>query len=424
MNVTILRRITRGCSPYICALALILAALSAACGSDAPTPGTAAAPATEGSVATDREALVAFYNAMDGDNWTNNANWLSEAPLAEWHGVHTNSKGRVFNVRLTDNQLSGELPSELGNLTYLIILGTMDNQVSGEIPVELASLAYLASLELHGNQLSGEIPPELGSLSSLGSLRLEDNQFSGEIPPELGSLSNLEWLALDFNQLTGEIPSELGSLSNLEFLQLGYNQLTGEIPSELGRLSNLKRMELGGNDLSGEIPSELGRLSNLELLHLDGNQLTGCIPGGLRGVQYSDVDRIGLPFCGETATDPTDTSAATPTPEWDSTVTFTVVHNVSPKTHVLEIPVEKCTGLTFDLTATEVVYLSHTSPDGKSGDWGNYLTLSYFTDWREAGGIYQLEVRRKYGETTPSEVTVSYRVEPLPANYQCDPADQ
>ena len=240
----------------------------------------------------------------------------------------------------------------------------------------------------------------LGSLSSLGSLRLEDNQFSGEIPPELGSLSNLEWLALDFNQLTGEIPSELGSLSNLEFLQLGYNQLTGEIPSELGRLSNL------------------------ELLHLEGNQLTGCIPGGLRGLQNSDVDRIGLPFCGETATDPTDTSAATPAPEWDSTVTFTVVHNVSPKTHVLEIPVEKCTGLTFDLTATEVVYLSHTSPDGKSGDWGNYLTLSYFTDWREAGGIYQLEVRRKYGETTPSEVTVSYRVEPLPANYQCDPADQ
>ena len=207
-------------------------------------------------------------------------------------------------MRLTDNQLSGELPPELGNLTYLIILGTMDNQVSGEIPVELGNLPYLAALELHGNQLSGEIPPELGSLS------------------------------------------------------------------------NLEELGLGGNDLSGEIPSELGRLSNLELLHLDGNQLTGCIPGGLRGVQYSDVDRIGLPFCGETATDPTDTSAATPTPEWDSTVTFSVVHNVSPKTHVLEIPVEKCTGLTFDLTATEVVYLSHTSPDGKTGDWGNYLTLS------------------------------------------------
>ena len=243
-------------------LALALTAALAACGSDAPstsqrvhgasTSGTAAAPATEGaesesgppqgSVATDREVLVAFYNAMDGDNWTNNTNWLSEAPLAEWHGVHTNSDGRVFNVRLTDNQLSGELPSELGSLTYLIILGTKDNQVSGEIPVELANLPYLASIELHGNQLSGEIPPELGSLHRLGSVRLEDNQFSGEIPPELGSLSTLEFLHLDGNQLTGEIPPELGGLSSL------------------------KRLRLGGNDLSGEIPPELGSLSNLEIL--------------------------------------------------------------------------------------------------------------------------------------------------------------
>ena len=228
----ILRRITRGCPLHICALALILATLTAACGSDAPstspTSGTAAAPATEGagsesappqgSVATDREVLVAFYNAMDGDNWTNNTNWLSEAPLAEWHGVHTNSNGRVFNVRLTDNQLSGELPSELGSLTYLIILGTKDNQVSGEIPVELANLNYLAALELHGNQLSGEIPPELGSLPRLGSVRLEDNQFSGEIPSELGSLSTLEFLHLDGNQLTGEIPPELGGLSSLKRL--------------------------------------------------------------------------------------------------------------------------------------------------------------------------------------------------------------
>ena len=214
--MTILRRITRGSPLHIWVLALILAALSAACGSgapsDSPTSGSAAAPATDGaesesgpplgSVATDREVLVAFYNAMDGDNWTNNTNWLSEAPLGEWHGVHTNSNGRVFNVRLTDNQLSGELPSELGSLSYLIILGTKDNQVSGEIPVELANLPYLAALELHGNQLSGEIPPELGSLPRLDSVRLEDNQFSGEIPSELGRLSNLEFLHLDGNQLT------------------------------------------------------------------------------------------------------------------------------------------------------------------------------------------------------------------------------
>ena len=155
----------------------------------------------------------------------------------------------------------------------------------------------------------------------------------------------------------------------------------------------------------------------------------GYCSGGLRGVEVSDVEDIGLPFCRETAKDSTDTPAATPTPEWDSTVTFSLVHNVdqgiSPKTHVLEIPMEKCSGLVFDLTATEVVYVSDTSPDGERGDWGHKTTLGpHFTDSREAEGIYQLEVKRKYGETTPSEVTVSYRVGPLPPSYQCDPADQ
>ena len=104
---------------------------------------------------------------MDGDNWTNNANWLSEAPLDEWHGFGTNSNGRVFHLRLTDNQLSGELPAELGSLSYLIILGAKDSNLSGDIPVELGNLTYLAILELDGNQLSWEIPPELGGLRSI-----------------------------------------------------------------------------------------------------------------------------------------------------------------------------------------------------------------------------------------------------------------
>ena len=30
---------------------------------------------------SDRDALVAFYNATDAPNWTNNANWLSDKPI-------------------------------------------------------------------------------------------------------------------------------------------------------------------------------------------------------------------------------------------------------------------------------------------------------------------------------------------------------
>ena len=75
--------------------------------------------------------------------------------------------------------------------------------------------------------MTGEIPTELGNLSNLQGLSLWGNQLTGEIPTELGSLSNLETLDLGGNQLTGEIPTELGSLSNLE-RWLGGNLGEGE----------------------------------------------------------------------------------------------------------------------------------------------------------------------------------------------------
>ena len=146
------------------------------------------------SAETDREALVALYNATDGDNWDQNENWLSDAPLDEWAGVETDEDGRVTTLAFIEGDLRGELPAELGSLAYLEILILSEDELSGEIPPELGSLAYLKKLVLHDNQLSGEIPPELGNLASLEQLRLNDNQLSGEIPPELGRLANLEQL--------------------------------------------------------------------------------------------------------------------------------------------------------------------------------------------------------------------------------------
>jgi hypothetical protein len=95
----------------------------------------------------------------------------------------------------------------------------------------------LFSLEL--NQLSGEIPPEIGSLTSLMGIYLSSNQLSGEIPPEIGSLRKLEHLYLHWNRLSGPIPPEIGNLSNLQSLYLHCNRLSGEIPTELGGLTNL-----------------------------------------------------------------------------------------------------------------------------------------------------------------------------------------
>ena len=229
----------------------------------------------------DQPALVALYNATGGANWANNDGWLTNAPVGHWQGVTTDSQGRVTELNLTSNQLKGEIPPELANLTNLRLLALGGNELTGPIPTWLGGLTNLEELYLWENELTGTIPAELGSLVNLKELWLPNNQLTGEIPAELGSLSNLELLSLSANQLTGEIPAELGSLTNLGKLHLWENELTGTIPAELGSLTNLELLSLSANQLTGEIPAELGSLTNLGKLHLWDNELTGAIPAEL-----------------------------------------------------------------------------------------------------------------------------------------------
>ncbi len=230
---------------------------------------------------TDREVLIALYNATDGDNWSYNTNWLSDKPLDQWYRVRTDSTGSVTWLYL-NNGLTGSIPSELGQLQNLEYLNLSENEgLTGSIPPELGQLTDLEKLLLTHNQLTGSIPSELGQLVNLRTLQLNDNLLTGSIPSELGQLQNLGRWLLNNNRLTGPIPSELGELSNLVIWLLNNNQLTGSIPSELGQLTSLYWWDLSGNNLTGEIPIELENLHSLELLYLSGNDFTGDIPPGL-----------------------------------------------------------------------------------------------------------------------------------------------
>ena len=226
----------------------------------------------------DWRALVALYKATDGDNWTSNRNWLSDRPLGEWYRVYTNEQGRVVRLELWGNELSGSIPSKLGDLANLSYLHLGDNQLSGSIPSELGNFTKLWALHLGNNQLSGSIPESIGNLTNLESLGVSYNQLSGSIPSELGNLKKLERLDLGGNHLTGPIPEFFGNFTKLRVLSLGGNQLSGSIPSELGNLTDLEWLTLHFNQLSGSIPSELGNLTDLELLWLRGNHLTGFVP--------------------------------------------------------------------------------------------------------------------------------------------------
>ena len=166
----------------------------------------------QGSAETDRAALVAVYRATGGDDWTDNANWLSDAPLRDWHGVETNEQGLVTGLRLGGwDETAREY---------------IGNGLTGSLPSELGALSHLQWLEIGGNGgLTGPIPAALGNLANLESLFLQENRLTGPIPAALGRLGNLGWLGLDGNELTGSIPADLGNLKNLRGLTLTGNGL-------------------------------------------------------------------------------------------------------------------------------------------------------------------------------------------------------
>lgn len=250
------------------------------------------------------EALIAFYNATNGDSWINNAGWNEDENPCTWFGVGC-MEGYVSQITLVNNNLSGELPSELGNLpmlkhlvlnqnqltgtipseignlTQMQQLSLFNNQLDGELPVTIGNLTSLEELNLSANQLSGAIPSTIGNLSNLTDLYLNQNRLNGILPPELGNLTNLTVLNLSTNQLYGTLPPELGNLSNLESLDLRVNNISGEIPASFGDLDSLRNLYLGFNLLSGSVPSVLGQLSNLIILQLSSNQLSGTIPAEL-----------------------------------------------------------------------------------------------------------------------------------------------
>jgi Leucine-rich repeat (LRR) protein len=130
--------------------------------------------------AQEREALIALYNATQGDRWTNNSGWKTPPlhtdgfamPGTEdsWYGITAGSN--VNALHLDTNYLDGPIPPELGNLGNLTYFFLQNNQLSGPIPPELGNLSNLQEFFIFNNKLSGPIPPELGTMRILQYVRL------------------------------------------------------------------------------------------------------------------------------------------------------------------------------------------------------------------------------------------------------------
>lgn len=193
---------------------------------------------------SERNALIALYNATGGASWNNSANWLN-SDESTWFGV-TVEGCHVTSIDIPFNNLTGTIPPEIVNLTEL------------------------RHLILHDNQLTGNIPSFLGSLFNLETLTIQWNNFTGTIPPELGNLSKIKTFDICCNALTGVVPKQLGNLLSAEIFKIQLNQLSGNVPTELSSLTNLKWFDIGFNDLSGTVAD----YPAIEQVYISGNNFS------------------------------------------------------------------------------------------------------------------------------------------------------
>ena len=280
----------------------------------------------------DRAALEILYRATGGDDWNDNTNWLSDEPLEEWYGVGIRN-GRVDDLRLRDNNLTGHIPAAIGLLDDLFILDLANNALTGPIPPSIGRLVRMRDLTLRDNEgMDGPLPPAMGGLAGLEYLNLSNTALTGPLPETFANLTverfyhartglcvprslaawyetlgnndplpcipetgDREVLVTLYDETGGPEWGRSGNWRTDESLNTWYgvttdeegyiteifmpwNRLTGSIPPELGDLLRLERLALYGNDLSGPIPPEIGKLTALRRLSLSSNELEGPIP--------------------------------------------------------------------------------------------------------------------------------------------------
>ena len=200
---------------------------------------------------------------------------------------------------LDNNQLTGEIPTELGNLSNLQWLYLGGNLLTGCVPDGLRDVPNndIVSLGLpfcsEQACVSGGAVVDAtntGLVSDCGILLAARDTLAGTAALNWSADTPIaDWTGVALGETSGRVT---------EILLVGMG-LDGKIPKQLGSLANLQSLDLSDNKLTGTIPTELGSLANLQELYLGGNLLTGCVPDGLRDVPNNDIARLGLPFCSE-----------------------------------------------------------------------------------------------------------------------------
>ncbi|KAG5122720.1 hypothetical protein JHK84_041060 [Glycine max] len=223
---------------------------------------------------TEVEALKVIKGKLIDING-NLSNWDRGDPCtSDWTGVMCsnttvdNGYLHVLRLLLNGNELTGDLPEELGHLPVLDRIQIDENHITGSIPLSFANLNSTRHFHMNNNSLSGQIPPQLSQLGSLMHLLLDNNNLTGNLPSEFSEMPSLKILSLRNCNLQGPIP-DFSRISHLTYLDLSNNKLTGTIPSYFSGLPRLQKLDMQNNQFAS-ISGTTNLPANVTLL-LEGN---------------------------------------------------------------------------------------------------------------------------------------------------------
>lgn len=174
------------------------------------------------------------------------------------------------DLLVQNNFLTNPLPRTIWGTTALTTTADRKNDAQ----ITSTGLRSLTRLNISNNQMSGEIPTEIVNATALQEFIASNNKLSGSLPSTLGALVNLRSFEVNNNALTGQIPPSVRDLRLMERFVLSRNNLSGALPLELGQMVNLRVLALDSNGFSGAVPEAVTALARLQILRLQSNQIT------------------------------------------------------------------------------------------------------------------------------------------------------
>ncbi|CAL9088930.1 unnamed protein product [Musa acuminata var. zebrina] len=239
------------------------------------------------------------------------------------------NQGASLDIYIRANNLSGIVPSSIGQLSALQVLDLSSNLLEGNIteahfsklinlvnldisnnsldvilsndwlppfnaqsiimsschmgtkfPAWIQTQTNLIDLSLSGVGLLGHLPTWFSDFSKgLWSLNLSSNNLNGPLP----TAPPQQVIDLSNNSFVGPIPLSFANASGLEILHLSHNNINGSFSPLFCNLNYLKILDLSNNNLSGEIPTcHKSFPTSLQSLHLNHNNLSGRFPSFLK----------------------------------------------------------------------------------------------------------------------------------------------